>query len=74
MKISLANSDVKKDPEKYYFEIYEDRADDWRWRLKSDNGNIIADCGQGYSNRQSCINGIKIIMAVNTKTPVKEKK
>ena len=35
------------------FETYEDKGGDQRWRLRHDNGEIIADCGQGYSSTDS---------------------
>jgi len=31
------------------FEVYEDAAGEFRWRLRHDNGNIIADGGEGYA-------------------------
>jgi uncharacterized protein YegP (UPF0339 family) len=34
------------------FELYVDERDEWRWRLVHDNGNIIADSGEGYDRRQ----------------------
>jgi uncharacterized protein YegP (UPF0339 family) len=34
------------------FEIYEDNAEEWRWRLRSRNGNGLADSGQGYPSRR----------------------
>jgi len=40
------------------FEVYEDREGKWRWRLVHDNGNIIADSGEGYATRQKCEEGI----------------
>lgn len=40
------------------FEVYEDRAGEWRWRLVHDNGNIIADSGEGYASRQKCQQGL----------------
>lgn len=40
------------------FEIYEDRAEKWRWRLVHDNSNIIADSGEGYASRQKCEQGL----------------
>jgi len=40
------------------FEIFEDSAGGWRWRLVHDNGNIIADGGQGYSSKQKCKQGL----------------
>jgi len=33
------------------FEVYEDNAGEYRWRLRHDNGNIIADGGEGYASR-----------------------
>lgn len=43
------------------FEIYEDREDKWRWRLVHDNGNIIADSGEGYASRQKCEQGLESV-------------
>ena len=43
------------------FEIYEDRAGKWRWRLVHDNGNIIADSGEGYASRQKCEQGLESV-------------
>jgi len=40
------------------FEVYEDRAGQWRWRLVHANGNIIADSGEGYASRQKCRQGL----------------
>ena len=44
------------------FEIYRDAAEEWRWRLRHRNGNILADSGQGYAARsgvEAAINGVK---------------
>jgi uncharacterized protein YegP (UPF0339 family) len=35
-------------------EVYQDKAKEWRWRVKS-GSNIIADSGEGYKNRQDCV-------------------
>ncbi|MCU4717301.1 HVO_2922 family protein [Halapricum hydrolyticum] len=40
------------------FELYEDSAGQWRWRLVHDNGNVIADSGEGYSSKQKARQGI----------------
>jgi uncharacterized protein YegP (UPF0339 family) len=32
------------------FEVYEDAGGEYRWRLRHDNGNIIADSGEGYAS------------------------
>lgn len=39
------------------FEIYKDKADKWRFRLKASNGEIIA-VGEAYSSKKSCENGV----------------
>ena len=43
------------------FEIYKDRSNEHRWRLKSSNGQIIASSGQGYSDKRDCKNAIERI-------------
>jgi uncharacterized protein YegP (UPF0339 family) len=49
------------------FEVYKDAKNEWRWRLISSNGNIIADSGgDGYKNRIDCIAGLK---ATNPNAP-----
>lgn len=35
------------------FEVYQDRKKEWRWRARHENGNIIADSGEGYTRRQN---------------------
>lgn len=39
------------------FEIYKDKAGEFRFRLKAANGEIIAS-SEGYSSKQACENGI----------------
>jgi uncharacterized protein YegP (UPF0339 family) len=34
-----------------HFEVYEDRAGQYRWRLVASNGQIIADSGEGYGTK-----------------------
>ncbi|EMA65982.1 hypothetical protein C461_12443 [Halorubrum aidingense JCM 13560] len=40
------------------FEIYEDAAEEWRWRLRHRNGNIVADSGEGYASRSSAVEAV----------------
>lgn len=42
------------------FEIYKDKAGEFRFRLKAKNGEIIAT-GEGYKTMKSCQNGIASI-------------
>jgi len=41
---------VEEAPSQATFELYEDNAGEHRWRLRHDNGNILADSGQGYAS------------------------
>ena len=42
------------------FEVYKDKAEKFRFRLKAGNGEIIA-VGQSYKSKASCINGIESV-------------
>lgn len=42
------------------FEVYKDKAGEFRFRLKAGNGEIIAT-GEGYKAKASCLNGIESI-------------
>jgi uncharacterized protein YegP (UPF0339 family) len=41
------------------FELYEDSAGEYRWRLRHDNGNIIADSGEGYASKSGAADAIE---------------
>ncbi|RLM68077.1 DUF1508 domain-containing protein [Halorubrum sp. Atlit-8R] len=43
------------------FELFRDKADEYRWRLRHDNGNIIADSGQGYASKQKAKQGLNSV-------------
>ncbi len=40
------------------FELYRDEGGEYRWRLLHENGNILADSGQGYASRQGARQGV----------------
>lgn len=42
------------------FEVYQDKAKEYRFRLKSTNGQIIAT-GEGYKNLTNCLKGIESV-------------
>ena len=39
------------------FEVYQDKAGQYRFRLKAGNGQTIAS-GEGYTTKKACLNGI----------------
>ena len=43
------------------FEVFQDSAGEWRWRLVATNGNIIADSGEGYESKQGATRGIESV-------------
>lgn len=49
--------ETEKNPK---FEMYEDKAGEFRFRLKAKNGQIIAT-GEGYKAKAGCKNGIESI-------------
>ncbi|ADE04820.1 HVO_2922 family protein [Haloferax volcanii] len=46
---------------KAHFEVFVDAADKYRWRLVHDNGNILADSGEGYASKQKAKQGIESV-------------
>jgi uncharacterized protein YegP (UPF0339 family) len=46
------------------FEVYRDRAGEHRWHLLANNNKIIADSGEGYVRKNSCIHGIDLVKSL----------
>jgi len=51
-------------PAQARFELFLDRADEWRWRLVASNGEIIADSAEGYAAKQGAKRGIESVKRV----------
>lgn len=43
------------------FELYKDARGEYRWRLKSANGQTIATGGEGYNSKAGAQNGINAV-------------
>jgi uncharacterized protein YegP (UPF0339 family) len=41
------------------FQVYQDAAGYWRWRLRDTNGKIIADSAESYVSRNGAVEGIR---------------
>jgi uncharacterized protein YegP (UPF0339 family) len=56
------------------FEVYKDKAGEFRWRLKAGNGQNIASSGEGYAEKRGCLAGIESVKrnAPNAKIEEKE--
>ena len=63
---TVENYETKTHPK---FEMYSDKAGEYRFRLKARNGEIIAT-GEGYKAKASCLNGIDSIRRNAPESPV----
>jgi uncharacterized protein YegP (UPF0339 family) len=55
------------------FEVYKDKAGEYRWRLRATNTQILAIAAQGYSDKRACMNAIDSIKRDVANAPVEEK-
>ena len=44
------------------FEVYRDKAGEYRWRLLSSNGQLTADSGEGYTRREDAHRAIASLL------------
>lgn len=63
---TVENYEAKKHPK---FEMYQDKAGEYRFRLKAKNGEIIVT-GEGYKAKAGCLNGIDSIKRNAPESPV----
>jgi uncharacterized protein YegP (UPF0339 family) len=69
---ATAQSEGQAAQRKGKFEVYQGRAGDFRWRLKSPNGQVIATGGQGYKDKRDCRNAIDSVKRLAADAPVEE--
>ncbi len=43
------------------FQIFKDSAGEYRWRLRADNNEIIADSAEGYVRKPDCVHSIDLV-------------
>ncbi len=63
---TVENFEVQKHPK---FELYLDKAGEYRFRLKAKNGEIVAT-GESYKAKAGCLNGIDSIKRNAPDSPV----
>ena len=56
---------MRQEPRTYpaRMHVYE-AADGWRWRLKAQNGNVIADSGQAYKSKRNATDAARMVARV----------
>ena len=63
---TAANAVKEKNPK---FEVYQDRAGEFRFRLKAPNGQQIA-ASEGYTTKAACLNGIESVKKNAASAPI----
>lgn len=58
--------------EKSTFEVYEDNAKAYRWRLKASNGQTVAAANKGYKTKADCEKVVELIKKTAPKAAVSE--
>lgn len=48
-------TEVCTDPNGDKWEIYTDKAGEWRWRRTASNGRIVGAATEGYEHKSDCI-------------------
>lgn len=43
-------------------QLYIDKADQWRWRLKTDEQEIVGVSGMGFETREECIKYVEEVI------------
>lgn len=41
--------------------LYQDKNGEWRWRFIAKNQRLLANGGEGYKNRQDCIDSAEMV-------------
>ena len=67
----IANGKEEKPAKPGSFEVYQDKAGEYRFRLKAANGETIAD-SEGYKSKASCMKGIESVLRSAPGAEVKE--
>lgn len=55
------------------FEVYEDDAGEYRWRLQSGNTRIIADSAEGYTSKAGAEEGMANVKRLARTAPINDK-
>lgn len=55
------------------FQIYKDKAGEYRWRLRADNYETIADSAEGYVDKSDCEHGIALVKELAPGAEIEDK-
>jgi uncharacterized protein YegP (UPF0339 family) len=60
------------DAAKAKFEVYKDKAGEFRWRLRAQNSQILATSGDGYVAKRDCLHAIDSVKRAAANAPVED--
>ncbi|MET4576297.1 YegP family protein [Ottowia thiooxydans] len=46
------------------FKIFMDSQGAWQWQLRAADGQVMATCGQGFTDQQSCLKSVDFVRTV----------
>ena len=49
----------RKSKKKIDLQVYKDKKNEFRWRIVHKNGRVLADSGEGYTRRRSCVTALR---------------
>jgi len=64
---------IKTEADKLAFEAYEDKSNEFRWRAKATNGQVVATSSQGYKAKADCEKAMDLIRKGAAKADVEDK-
>ena len=54
------------------FEVYRARDEEWHWRLRHRNGNVIATSDEGYTRKHNALKGLRSVIANSADAAITE--
>ena len=54
------------------FQIFQDKSGEYRWRLKSANGQIVATSGEGYKQKADAQKGVAIVQQLTATAAIED--
>lgn len=68
----IYGEEIVKKADSFKIEVYRDADKQWRWRMKSKNGKIVAEGGEGYKRKPTMLKTLNKIKEVFDLVEIKE--
>ena len=66
IKMASEASGERPENARFPLEFYQDKADEWRWRITAANGQIVGASSEGYSNKTAAVSNLKgLVVAID---------